>query len=325
MLIRTVKCGLRLRALVVLFSFFAAALVCLILSPTLLAQNNDGTDPSAVVAELLGAACRQNETQFSKYLTVDNAKAFAGLPDNERSALVKRFALSDDAGHPLLSTNADNHTVVRCETPGSTAEFEFGAPRVHENLAMVPVTIRNGQSTEFGLIREADGWKLISLGLVFFDIPQLSRQWATQDLVAREQSALQNVLVIASAVRKYRSLYGKMPDSLAQLGPAPRGEVSPDQAQMISAALANGAQGGYRFRYRVVAAPDGTDSNFELAATPDQYDRTGKHSYFLDAQGKIHGADKNGDIATPDDPILNTSAISGATSSDSPDQQQQQP
>ena len=279
-----------------------------------LAAQDDQQDPASVVAGLLGAACRQNETQFSKYLTADNEKAFTVLPDTERAALVKRFALSDDVGRPLLSTNAENHTVLRCETPGATAEFQFGTPRVRENLAFVPITIHGGQSTEFGLVREAGGWKLISLGLVLFDIPQLSRQWATQDLVTREQSALQNMVGIADAIRKYKRLYGKLPDSLAQLGPAPKGGVSPELAQMISADLANGAQGGYRFRYRIVSGPDGSDANFELAATPDQYDRTGRLSYFLDAQGKLHGADKNGEVASGDDPVLNTSS----TPSDSP-------
>ena len=285
-------------------------------APAMRAQSG-AADPASMVSDLLGAACRQNESQFSTFLTADNSKAYNALPQNERAAIVKRFSLSDDPGHPLLSTNAQGINVLRCETPGTTAEFELGTPRVRENLAFVPVTVLHGQSSEFGLVREGGAWKLISLGLVLIDIPQLSKQWATQDLLNREQAAAQTLSTLADAVRKYQRIYGKLPDSLATLGPAPANGVSPEQAQLIDADLATGNHDGYRFRYRIVPASDGSESAFELAATPEQYDKTGKDSFFLDAQGKLHAADKRGAVATADDPELSSASKLGEQSGES--------
>jgi hypothetical protein len=98
-----------------------------------------------------------------------------------------------------------------------------------------------------------------------------------------------------------------MLSSLAQLGPAPKGEISPEQADMVDDHLAAGDAGGYRFRYRIVS-PVGGDSSaqdgFELSAVPDDYGKLGKRSFFLDASGTIHGADKHGDMAAASDPVV---------------------
>jgi hypothetical protein len=69
--------------------------------------------------------------------------------------------------------------------------------------------------------------------------------------------------------------------------------------------LANGKQNGYQFRYRIVPDPAGNDTNFELAATPDASSKN-RRSFFLDAAGKIHGADKHGAVATLDDPVMDS-------------------
>ncbi|MFZ0785093.1 MAG: hypothetical protein WAM67_04850, partial [Candidatus Acidiferrales bacterium] len=47
---------------------------------------------------------------------------------------------------------------------------------------------------------------------------------------------------------------------------------------------------------------------FELAATPESYGKSGRRSFLLDADGKLHGADKNGQMATADDAIVTASA-----------------
>ena len=65
--------------------------------------------------------------------------------------------------------------------------------------------------------------------------------------------------------------------------------------------LAAGSDGGYRFRYRIVTGAQEDETAFELAATPEEYGKTGRRSFLLDAAGKIHGADKQGDSATADD------------------------
>jgi len=42
----------------------------------------------------------------------------------------------------------------------------------------------------------------------------------------------------------------------------------------------------------------------EIAASPEQYGKTGRRSFCMDARGKIHGADKQGRVATFEDPLI---------------------
>jgi hypothetical protein len=284
-----------------------AAIVALSLlvpnAPNLSAQ--EPSDPVAALSAAIVAACRDNEAQFLNYFAADNAAAFRALPAEERAAFLKRFSLSDMPGKPLSSTDQQNHAVLLCQTPSGTVQYHFGAPRVHENLAFIPVSVVEGEQAEFGLIRESGGWRLLSLGLVLLDIPQLARQWAQDDLRASEDSTIDTLRSLAEAIQTYNRAFGKLPESLADLRPAPKGQISPDQASLISADLAGGKQNGYEFRYRIVPDPAGNDTSFELAATPESSQK-GRRSFFLDATGKIHGADKHGTVATSDDPVIDS-------------------
>ena len=130
------------------------------------AQDGRESDPGAALAAALGAACRANEAQFATYLTAENAAAFRALPAEQRTALLKRFSLADGAGKPLSSSDAQGHLILRCQAPEETVEFRFGDARTHENLAFLAVNVVDSQQTEFGLVRENGGWRLLSLGLV---------------------------------------------------------------------------------------------------------------------------------------------------------------
>jgi len=263
------------------------------------------SDPPSTLASLLSAACRQNQAQFVKYFTAANVKAFEDLSDDSRAAVVKRFSLSDAVGRPLLSSDADGHPVVRCEVPGATTEFHLGATRLQENLAFIPVEISSGPApTQFGLVHESGSWKLLSLGLMLFDIPQLSKQWSAQDLEEREKAVVETLSQLAAEVRHYRSIFGKLPDTLAQLGPAAKDEVSADAAQLVNADIAAGSLDGYKYRYRLIPALTPADAVFELAAAPEVYGKTGRRSFLMDAKGKVHGADKKGGLATAQDPAV---------------------
>jgi len=283
----------------------AAFIVCTLVScASARAQDGRETDPASALSSALTAACRGNETQFANYLTADNAPAFRALPRDQRSDLLKRFSLIDDPGKPLLSTDAQNHIVLRCEDPGRSVEFRFGEARVRENLAFIPVTVVDSQQAQFGLVRENGGWRILSLGLVLLDIPELSKQWAEQDVAEREDAIVAALHGFTDAIQRYKRAFGKLPDSLAQMGPAEPGQISPEQASLVSKELAAGAAGGYHFRYRVISTADPNNQTFELAATPDDYGKTGRRSFFQDGAGRIHAADKHGAAATSDDPSL---------------------
>ena len=282
----------------------AATIVSLALSSAPAIEAQEASDPAAALSAALVSACRGNETQFSNYLTADSAAAFRTLPAEQRAAFLKRFSLSDLPGKPLSSTDAQNHALLLCQTPSGTVQYRFGAARVHENLAFIPVAVVNGEQAEFGLVRENGGWRLLSLGLVLLDIPQLAKQWVEEDLRAREDATVETLGNLAAAVQTYNRAFGKLPESLEALGPAPKGQISPEQASLISADLAAGKENGYLFRYRIVPDPSGNDKDFELAAAPESYDKVGRRSFFLDASGKIHAADKHGAVATSDDPLM---------------------
>ncbi len=254
------------------------------------------------------AACRQNEAQFAPYLTADNAAAFRELPASQRTALMKRFVLLDEPGRPLLSSDAQGRTVVRCETPGMTTEMRFGETRLRENLAFIPVEIpiENAATRRivFGMVREG-GWKLLSVGLLLLNLPELSRQWTTSEAEASESEAIAALRKLADAVASYRRAFGKLPETLAQLGPAPKEGISPEAAGLLDAELAASKKGGYLFRYRILpASGEGTAASFELAATPTEYGKMGRRSFFLDASGTLRGTDKQGAVATASDPRI---------------------
>lgn len=282
-------------------------LLCFPCAPALYAQAQPSSqpDPSSALNSALVAACKENESDFAQYLAGDNPDAFRNLPDTERISLMQRFVLLDSPGRALLDSDPQGHPILRCESEDATETFTFGAPRVHGNLAFIPISIAGGRTVQFGLVREDAGWKLLSLGLLMLDIPQLEAQWAEQALEDRESGAMDTLREIADAVHTYRSSFGKLPSSLAQLGPAKIG-VSPDAANLLDAGLAAGKEGGYAFRYVLVPARDGTPS-FELSATPLDYGKSGKRSFLLDREGKMHAADKRGAVATPDDPVVRDS------------------
>jgi hypothetical protein len=284
----------------------AAVLFGLLSTPAARAQDGKETDPAAALTSALVAACRQNQTDFTAYLTAENAAAFRALPEAQRLAFVRRFALLDDPGRPLVSNDTQNHAVVRCDGRGATVEFRFGAAHTQENLSFIPVGVVGEHTIEFGMVREGAGWRILSLGLLLVNIPELSKQWAEQDLAARETAAIKSLRGIADAVDAYGRAFGMLPESLAQLGPAPKEGVSPDAADLLEERLAAGSRGGYNFRYRILPAPGGGEPGFELAAAPEEYGRTGRRSFFLNAEGKLHAADKKGAPASGDDPILSS-------------------
>ena len=269
------------------------------------AQEAPGNNASATLAEALTAACREDAAQFARTLTADNAGVFRELAAGTRLALMKRFVLLDEPGRPLLSSDPQGHTVVRCEAPGLTAEFRFGETRLRENLAFVPVEVTGARRIDFGLVREDGGWKLLSVGLLLLDLPALARQWESAELEASEAAAIAALRKIAESVGAYRRAFGRLPESLDQLGPAPKTGISLEAAGLVDAELAAGKKGGYRFRFRVLpASGEGAEAGFELAATPSEYGKTGRRSFFLDSSGALRGADKQGAVAGPTDPRI---------------------
>jgi hypothetical protein len=288
-----------------------------LISPTQAhAQQQPAVSPEAALSDALSSACKQDATTFANSLTADNAVAYRLLPGPQRTAMMKRFVLLEDPGRALLSTSTAGHPIVRCESPGIATEMRFGETRLRENLAFVPVEIpipgESPRSITFGLVRESGSWKLFSVGLILLDIPSMAKQWEQADLDAREDNAIANLRALASALETYRRAYGDWPESLSLLGPAPPGGISPQAAGLADADLVAGSTDGYSIRYSIVPVAGNSNSNdangraetFKLAASPTEYGKTGRRSFFLDSTGILRGADKQGSLATAGDPRI---------------------
>ena len=309
-----------------MLSLPVAAIFAMLFTPAAQGQQQPPAQisepPDAALTSVLSAACRQDSPAFTLTLTAENAAAFRELPGAQRTAMMKRFVLLDEPGKVLLSTASNGQKVVRCETPGFTTEMRLGEARVRENLAFVPMQIpiksEAPRSITLGFVREGGGWKLISIGLMMLDVPAMARQWAQADLDAVEDAAVEDLRSVAAALETYRRAYGKFPDSLSALGPAPPAGISPEAASLLDADLAAGAKDGYTIRYTILPGPglradnpSGNDpygaETFSLASSPAEYGKSGRRSFFLDSSGVLRGADKQGGLAGATDPKVGPS------------------
>ncbi len=235
--------------------------------------------PSAALKAVLSAACSQNQTEFVRFLTARNKEAFSRMTPVARIALMKRFVLLNQPGKPSASANPMELREVT-DTTGAS---------VHQ------VTM--------GLVREDGEWKLLSLGVLFLDLPALEVEWDAEQMDAAEESALEAVKKVALAVEAYRNKYSHLPESLAKLGPPLHGAANGEAAGLVDSDLANGIKNGYGIRYVVVGASTlGAPAKYEVAATPQQYGRTGLRSFFRDSSGGLHAADRQGAVGGVADP-----------------------
>jgi hypothetical protein len=267
--------------------------------------------PSGALKSVLAAACSQNQIEFAHFLTVRNKEAFSRMTPPARVALMKRFVLLNEPGKAAAVSNPAGRPILRCQTPDVTTEMQIGGANVRENIALLPLELREvtdttGESAHqvtMGLVREDGEWKLLSLGVLFLDLPALEVEWDAEQVDTAEQSALEAVKKVAAAVEAFRNKYGRLPESLANLGPPLHGAANGEAAGLVDSDLANGMKNGYAIRYVIAGASNlGAPAKYELAATPLQYGRTGIRSFFRDSNGGLHAADRHGAVGSETDP-----------------------
>ena len=270
--------------------------------------------PTAALRDALSAACSQSEQSFSKFLTARNTDTFAHLTPSARVALMKRFVLLNEPGRPSLLPTGSGRPTIQCETPAGAAELQIGGAEISDNLAFLPVEVREATDTtgasvirvQMGLVREKNDWKLLSVGLVLLDLPALAFEWDAAEMESTERAAIDGLKKIAEAVESYRRTYSRLPESLAKLGPPPRGSAAgPGAAGLLVPDLASGIRTGYKFRYVISGGNNlGAPAKYEVAATPETYGRTGRRSFFRDTKGDLHGADRQGAVGSEVDPHI---------------------
>jgi hypothetical protein len=267
--------------------------------------------PAAALRDVLSAACSQSQADFVRFLTTRNKEAFSRMTPAARVALMKRFVLLNESGRATASANPAGRPMLRCQTPEVTTEMQIGGTDLRDNIAFLPMELRNTADTTgatvrqvtMGFVREDGEWKLLSLGLLLLDLPALEVEWDVAENETNERGAIEAVKAMADAVEAYRKKYSRLPESLANLGPPLHGAANADAAGLLDSDLATGVKNGYTFRYVIVGASNlGAPAKYQLAATPLRYGRTGQRSFFRDANGGLHGADRQGAIGNESDP-----------------------
>jgi len=275
------------------------------------AQTARAGDAATVLQEVLIAACAQNSKEFSSQLTARNADAFKQMTPAAQATFLKRFVLLDKPGKPRSATEAAGALTVSCETPEITTQMQIGKPEVRDNLAYLPLVVKDASDTTdantrrviMGLVRENGQWKLLSLGLLLLDLPTLAEEWDRAEIQANEKSAIVSLKELADAIEKYRVSFTHLPDTLAVLGPSGKAAAQANAAGLISDQLAGGRKDGYSFRYVIVGgSASGAPAKYELAAIPAEYGRTGMRSFFRDSSGLLHAGDHQGAVGSLLDP-----------------------
>ena len=276
-------------------------------------QTTPGSEPALVLRDILMAACAQNARQFGGNLTLRNAAAFGRMTPAAQATLLKRFVLLDKAGNPRAENDADGSLTVLCSTPDITTQLRIGKAEVRDNLAYLPLVVKDATDTTdlkarrvtMGLVRENNQWKLLSLGLLLLDLPTLGEEWDRAEIQGNEKAAVASMKELAAAIEKYRVTYTHLPQALTELGPPENGAPKMEQAGLVGTALASGRKDGYSFRYVIVGANNvGAPAKYELAAIPTDYGRTGTQSFYRDADGVLHGGDHQGAVGTSLDPKI---------------------
>lgn len=276
------------------------------------AQAERTNDPVTVLREILTASCSQDPKRFGTFLTVRNQNAFANMTPAAQSTLLKRFVLLDQSGTPRAETDHSGNVMVNCATPSITTQLQIGKPDIRDNIAYLPLTVKdsadsgnaNVRHVVMGLVRENNQWKLLSLGVLLLDLPTLSEEWDRAEIQNNEKAAIESLKELAAAIEKYRVTYTRLPQTLAELGPA-KADAKSDHTPLLPADLAAGRKNGYAFRYVIVGANDvGAPAIYELAAIPIEYGRTGTRSFFRDGTGSIHGGDHQGAVGNLKDPTV---------------------
>jgi len=277
------------------------------------AETTSSGGPSASLKAVLSAACSQNQAEFARFLTARSKEAFSRMTPQARVALMKRFVLLNEPGKATASANPAGRPIVRCQTPDVTTEMQIGGADLRDNVAFLPMELRDATDTTgaeahqitLGLVREGGDWKLLSLGLLLLDLPALEVEWDAAEMETTERSAIEALNKVAKAIEAYRNKYLRLPESLANLGPPLHGAANGEAAGLVDSDLANGVTNGYSIRYAILGASTlGAPAKYELAATPQQYGRTGRRSFFRDSNGGLHAADRRGAVGSETDPKL---------------------
>ena len=134
--------------------------------------------------------------------------------------------------------------------------------------------------------RRRRGFSLIELLIVIAIILIITAIAAPQVqkflMSGRETAAIGDLRTIHQAETQYYSQFGRYAASLTELGPPASGAAGTAAADLIPKGLAEGKNAGYVF---VITA---TPTGYAVTATPEQFNTTGRRTFYSDASLVIH-------------------------------------
>jgi hypothetical protein len=148
--------------------------------------------------------------------------------------------------------------------------------------------------------------KFCTIALLYFGVvaffPVVEAEAQPNSSLSNERFVIRAIVQINGAQATYQATSGNGNyGSLADLR----------NAGFIDAVLAASNKYGYSYVMTVTASSPGVPSTYRLTATPIRYPKTGKRSFFTDHTGETRGADKNGEVATAADPLIESCALWG--------------
>ncbi len=117
---------------------------------------------------------------------------------------------------------------------------------------------------------------LIVIAIIVVLISAAAPKFSQYLMSARETAALGAIRTIHTAETQYNSQFGRFAVSLTELGPPASGQEGPSAANLISADLASGIKGGYKYVLEL------TPTGYRILATPVVYNRDGRRSFYSD-------------------------------------------
>ena len=144
---------------------------------------------------------------------------------------------------------------------------------------------------------------LITFGVFAMSSAQTKYEPQTQSAIPKSFRARINETLVYNALRQISAAqatynatsgsgnYAATLQELADLG-------------FIDQVLGSGEKYEYYFSLTATNISPTNPAFFTVTATPSRYPRTGRRSFYIDTSGEIRGADKNGAVATVNDPII---------------------
>lgn len=134
--------------------------------------------------------------------------------------------------------------------------------------------------------RRVAGFSLIELLIVIaiiliilaMALPKLNKA----RMQAFETGAIKAIQTIHTAQAQYYSTFGKYATTLTELGPPTSGNANASAGDLISADLAAGEKGGYK--YTMAATPEG----YTINANPTVFNNTGSRTFYSDQNLTVH-------------------------------------